>query len=82
MDVFTTREADVPELTQSQIAEMEADMVRQARESGFAEEAAQYPVSYTHLDVYKRQSTSSRAPACCAFSANDEQSRFTSSFSQ
>ena len=42
MDVFTTREADVPELTQSQIAEMEADMVRQARESGFAEEAAQY----------------------------------------
>ena len=42
MDVFTTREADVPELTQNQIAEMEADMVRQARESGFAEEAAQY----------------------------------------
>ncbi len=42
MDVFTTREADVPELTESQIAEMEADMERQARESGFAEEAAQY----------------------------------------
>ena len=45
MDVFTTREADVPELTENQIAEMEADMVRQARESGFAEEAAQYLTS-------------------------------------
>ena len=45
MDVYTTREVDVPDLTDEQIEEMAADMERQARESGFAEEAAQYLTS-------------------------------------
>ena len=42
MDVYTTREGVKPDLTDEQVAEMEADMERQARESGFAEAAAEY----------------------------------------
>ena len=42
MDVYQTREEKAPELTARQIRSMEADMERQALESGFAEQAAQY----------------------------------------
>ena len=41
MDLYSTRDEEI-ELTAAQRAEIEDDMVRQARESGFAEQAAQY----------------------------------------
>lgn len=41
MDLYSTRDEEI-ELTAVQRAEIEDDMVRQARESGFAEQAAQY----------------------------------------
>lgn len=41
MDLYSTRDEEI-ELTAAQRTEIEDDMVRQARESGFAEQAAQY----------------------------------------
>ena len=41
MDIYSTRNEDI-ELTQQQIAQIEADMVEQAISSGFVEEAAEY----------------------------------------
>lgn len=41
MDLYSTRDEEI-ELTAAQRAEIGDDMVRQARESGFAEQAAQY----------------------------------------
>lgn len=41
MDLYSTRDEEI-ELTAAQRAEIEDDMVRQARESGFAEQAAKY----------------------------------------
>ena len=41
MDLYSTRDEEI-ELTAAQRAEIEDDMVRQTRESGFAEQAAQY----------------------------------------